>query len=246
MVRRLVLALLCSSFPLYAAGILVTDPTKLNVTDTLDWSQFGSDQTSVWQNFFGMTSTLVSGSTFSDSLSGRIQYGGGTILKAGVDYQTKPGKGIVNDDALMSTDGNGSVTINLGGTYGLGAYIDSPGIGGFTARIQAFAGMNSVLDTTVKSNLDGDPLFIGVLDAKSDITRVVFSLMSAPPGFTTGNFVLDRILFQNTSVAAVPFVAPIGPVVSAPVVENPEPGMMSLMALGCVALGIKLRKRFAI
>jgi len=246
MVRRLVLALLCSSFPLYGAGILVTDATKLNVTDTLNWSQFGSDQSSVWQNFFGMTSTLVSGSTFSDSFAGRIQYGGGTILKAGVDYQTTPGKGIINDDALLSTDGNGSVTLSLSGTYGIGTYIDSPGIGGFTARIQAFAGLNSVLDTTVKSDLAGDPLFIGVLDTKSDITKVIFSLMSAPPGFTTGNFVLDRVLFQNTSVAAVPFVAPIVPLVSAPVLDNPEPGMMSLMALGCVALGLKLRKRAAI
>lgn len=249
--RRLILSVLLSSCTAYGGAILVTNPNQIYSTDVLNWSQLGADKTSVWSNFFAYTSSVDPSSSFVDTVSGRLTSGNGRVMQAGVDWTASGG--IQANDALLQTsstgtNGTGPLTLSMSGSYGVGAYIDSDGVGAFTARIQAFSGLNSVLDTTVTSS-NGDAIFLGVLDTKADITRVVYSLMSAPVGFSTGDFVMDKILFQNSASAPLssppitaPSSAPLAPISTA-ADPAPEPGSIGLMIIGCVALGFKFRKR---
>ena len=241
--KQLVYALLLSSCSIYASPILVTSASQLNMTDVLDWSQFGGDKTSIAQNFYGSTSSLTDSGN-SISVSGKFANGSGTILSAGTDALSGPG--IDNNDALLSTKTGGAqdgISLSFAGAYGAGGYLELPSLGQFTAHIQAFSGMNSVLDMSVKSDLAGDPLFVGVLDTKADITRVVYSLVNLQNGLvSTGNFMMDKFYLQNTAQAP-PLVLPQILVTPLAAVSNPEPGMISLMSLGCLAIGWKLRKR---
>lgn len=242
--KRLAYALLLTGCSMYASPILVTSPSQLNMTDVLDWSQFGGDKTSLLQsNFYGSTSSLT-GSSFSEMVSGKFTSGGGTILDAGID--AAQGTGMSANDALLSTNTGGKtdgISLGFAGTYGVGAYLEVPGAGAFTARIQAYAGLNSVFDMSVNGTA-GNDIFLGVLDTKSDITRVVYSLTSLVNGVPVtsgGNFIMDSLFFQNTSLAPTVALPPLV-VVVAPA-ATPEPGMMSLMGLGVAVLAWKFRKR---
>jgi hypothetical protein len=242
-VKQLAYALLLSSCSIYASPILVTSPSQLNMTDVLDWSQFGGDKTALQQNFYASTTSMTD-SGYSVSVAGKFANGTGSILSAGTDALS--GAGIDSGDALLATNtGNrpDGISLSFAGTYGAGAYLELPSLGQFTVRIQAFAGMNSVYDMAVTST-GTDPLFVGVLDNKSDITRVVYSLVSMPGSTSslTGNFMMDKFYLQNTSAAPTVVLPQI---ITAPVTvaDNPEPGMLSLMGLGCLAIGWKLRKR---
>src|SRR5436189_22631 len=102
--------------------------------------------------------------------------------------------------AILVTNPNQLNVTDVLDWSGIGAYIDAAGAGAFTARIQVFTGLNSVLDSTldVKSDDSGDPLFIGALSATSNISKVIFSLTKVTAG-SPNDFILDKILFQNTS-----------------------------------------------
>jgi hypothetical protein len=242
-VKRLAYALLISGCSMYASPILVTSPSNLNMTDVLDWSQFGGDKTSLLQsNFYGSTNSLI-GSSFTEMVSGKFTNGGGTILDAGVD--AGQGTGMSANDALLSTNTAGKqdgISLSFAPTYGIGAYLEVPGAGAFTARIEAFSGLSSVLTASV-DGVAGNDVFLGVLDTKADITRVVYSLTTLVNGLaqtSTSNFIMDSVFFQNTALAPAIVLPPLV-VTAAP--EVPEPGMMSLMALGFAGLVWKFRKR---
>jgi hypothetical protein len=214
----------------------VTSPDQLNSTDIVDWKQLGPNNTNVSQNFFAMTTPTTAGSTYTELVSGRLDAGFGKIKLASVANGS-----IDKNDTLLSTNDNGPVTLNFSQSWGIGTYIDAADGGQFTARIQAYAGINSVLDLTLSSNLAGDPIFMGVLDTQQELTSVTYSLTNVATGSQT-NFILDKIMFQNTSQARAPIVfAPL--VISQLSVDNPEPGALSLMMLGFAALGWKLRSR---
>lgn len=235
--RRILLAFLCSGCSLFGSAVLVTSPSQLNSTDIVDWAQLGPNNTTVTQNFFPSTTPTAASSTFTELVSGRLDSGFGKLKVASVANGP-----IDQNDTLLSTNDNGPVTLNFNGAFGVGAYIDAAGSGQFTARIEAFAGLNSALDASLTSNLAGDPLFIGVLDSEKEITAITFSLTNVATGSVT-NFILDKIMFQNSAQAPAPIVVspPLTSLID--VTDTPEPGMLSLMALGLTALGLKLRSR---
>jgi hypothetical protein len=228
--RRFVFAFFLANTLAYGSVILVTSPSQLSTSDVVLWSQLGSDQTYVSQKF------LVR-STLNEGIGGYLETGPGAVMSAGTDWKT--GAGIAANDALLSAadlSGNGGAPLDLSfmaPLYGGGAYIQAAGSGPFTARIQAFVGMNSVLDMTVKSDAAGDAIFLGLLDNVSEITKVTYSLMSAPIGYSPGDFVLDKFFLQNQPFSGVPIVP----------VSAPEPGTASILALSLLALGFKLKKR---
>jgi len=181
----------------------------------------------------------------NDSVYASVSTGTGNIVVA----PSTVGAITAGDDLLSTSDGtndNGPLTVTTGSpVYGEGAYVEGPG-GEFTVNIEAFAGFNSVLDTSVTSDTAGDPVFVGVSDSAQEITSVVYSLTSVGTGASLGNFALDTMYLQDRYIVqAPPVVAP--PPASTPQAQTdntaPEPGMMPLLGVALLTFGIMLKKR---
>jgi hypothetical protein len=204
--------------------------------DVATWNQLGTDGSNVSSTFYAYTAGNSSG---DETILGKIASGGGEIVTAGVDWAASGG--IQAGDELLSTNngsgGSGPVSLNTNKISGLGAYIQADGSGPFEAEIQVFAGVNSILTQTVWSDAAGDPIFLGVSDTTAEITKVVYSLVSAPKGYSTGDFVLDSLMLQDPFISTI-----IGP---APGSAVPEPGMAPLvgLALSLLFLGFEFKKR---
>lgn len=241
--KRFVFALLVASTSAYGSVVGVTDPTTIPITkaDVINWGQqLGGDQSSFSQTFF------LDSNTYGQFM-GRLAGGSGTVLVAGTDAAA--GNGISAGDDLLATSGNAPVTFYLPSVYGVGAFIQGAGASQFTARIQAFAGVNTVLDTTLTSDAAGDPLFLGVSDSSAQITKVVYSLTSVAAGLSTGSFTMDSLLIENQAILTGP-PPPVTPLplpipVNSPqsLDPTPEPGTVSLLAGGLLILGVALKKR---
>jgi len=241
-VRKFLIAILCAGTPLYGAVVSVSDPTALNTTDVVNWSQLG---TSAGRSFSVFSSNF-------DYVTGQLGSGPGTVVKAGASTTGwQADGGIDANDALLLTGTSGSssdsVTLSTSPVYGLGAYLDAGGLGGaagtqFSASLQVFAGTTSVLDTTITSDATGDPVFLGVTDPTQEITRVIFSLTNASGTPIAGTFILDSLYLQTTYQAQV-----VAPLDGTPIQTDqpvPEPGMASLFSSGILALVFAVRKRY--
>jgi len=199
---------------------------------------------SVSSMFLAQTTGNAAG---SETIIGQISNGGGEVISAA---NWKPSTEIPVSDDLLSTNngsgGNGPVSISpLTPVSGLGAYIQADGPGQFTAQIQAYTNINGVLTLVLSktaTSLTGDPVFLGVSDAVAEITKVVYSLTSAPKGYSTGDFVLDSLLVQDP-FNPVPVTVTVAPQDN----QAPEPGMAGLLglALPLLAWGFKLKRRSA-
>ncbi len=240
--RKILFALLGASTSLYAGAVLVSNPNQMPSTvDVLTWNQLGADQSSVASTFLAYTAGNATG---NEPVVGHLANGKATLITAGTDWTASPG--ITDGESLLWTDagtgGSGPVTLSTMPISGLGSYIQADGGGQFTANIQAFAGVNSVLDLSVTSDSAGDAVFLGVSDSAAEITRVVYSLTSAPIGYSTNDFVLGQLYVQD------PFLHVVAPPVLTVIPQAntaPEPGMAPLvgLALPLLFLGFKLKKR---
>jgi len=214
----------------------VTDPTIFSSNNFVDWSQFGGDQT-------GLSSSFIAYSQNNQQINGSFDTSGGTVLSAGTDWGTSPmgtpGGGFQGGDALLTNeDGRG----NPGGMkmgfssamYGAGAFVQGEGGSQFTVTIQAFSGVNSVLNSTVTSDAAGDPMFVGVSSTLGQITSLIYTLKT---GLSAENFVIGKLYLQDSPFAAQPTNTP--PVVFGPLTvgPSPEPATTGLMALALLALG---------
>lgn len=236
--RRFLFAFLCATTSVWGSAVLVTSASQISSAsnpDVVVWSKLGPDQATAQQTFF------VSSSNY-ENIMGRFDNGNGTVLSAGTDYQ--PSGGITAGDALLwasdGTNSAGNLSLYTDPIMGLGAYLQSDSASQFTARIQAFSGVSSVLDMSVTSDSIGSAMFLGVSDSLSDISRVVYSVSS---GVATGSFVVGTVYIQNQPIAVS--LPQLAPQVSGPLDPAPEPGALSLVALGILALGFKLRKHQA-
>jgi len=240
-VKRFLIVFLLASTSAYGSAILVTDPANLSGGDIFLWSKLGINGATVYNTFDPAAP--------SDISSGKLLSGNATLVQAdGVTFQAD--NGIGQNDALLLTEGNQfmpeSVALKTTSSEtGLGAYIQAANDAGdagtqFTARIQAFAGVTSVLDTIVTSDANGDAVFLGVSDTAKEITNVIFSLTDQNGHPVAGNFVLDQLyILQNSFQQPPPPPVPPG-LQTAPA---PEPGMLSLMGSGLLALAFRLKKR---
>lgn len=243
--RRLILGFLVASTSVFGSAIAVTDATAFTANDVVTWNQLGADQTSISPSFtvLSQNNTSVQGSLYS---------GGGKVLSAGTDWGTSGG--LPANDALLSTSdgskGNAPLTFSFNAPVaGAGALIQGFGGTSFTATIEAFSGVNSILRTTLTSDWAGDAMFLGVSSDAFDITSVVYSIqgkLSAGSlmGHTvTGseNFVVGDLRLRDPSVLIVPAQTPIilGPLVASP---DPEPSMTGVVLLSLLAFGFYARK----
>jgi hypothetical protein len=237
-VKRFLIAFLWACTSLYGTAVLVSNPASLNTNDIVLWSQLGSNQAGVSQSFFAM-------STDYESISGHFTNGSGTILKAcSSSCGWQANSSFAANDSLLLTGTNTADSAPLilsisSPMYGVGTYIDAGTMAGdagtqFTVRIQAYAGITSVLNTTVSSDSLGDAMFVGVSDTTAEITRVILNLTDSNGNNIVGNFVLDKLYLQNN-----PFVPLVPPASTAP-----EPGMAPIVGLALSAVVFGLRKRF--
>jgi len=232
---------------MYGSAILVTDASLMNTsTDYINWiNQVGPDHV-VQQSFYA-------GTSLNELVKGRLDNGTGMVVVAGSsnwnngaanhDSLNAAGPGIQAKDDLLRTSngftGDAPLTLNFNSPVnGAGAYIQANGFAQFTARIQAFAGFNSVFDMTVTSDAKGDAVFLGVADNLQEITKIVYSLTSAPMGYSVGDFAIGTLYIQNGAIV-IPVPAP-PPVVSG----VPEPGMAPLLGVALLAFGM-LKKRWS-
>jgi len=236
--RRILFVLLCTSTSVLGSVIGVTDATLIPHNDGLYWNQFGSDQTSV--------PSISAGTTFNDSVSGSLKLGQATVVVACKDPANTAGcswqaaGGVQSGDTLLKTDSlsGDQLSLNFYGSYGVGGFIASDTGSQFAARIQAYAGVNRVLDMTVNSDTLGNPLYLGVSDTLQEITKVVYSLTG------TGRFAVDTLYFQTRFISQdAPPPPLVAPLLVAPAVSNPEPGAASLLVMGLLAIGFKLKRR---
>jgi hypothetical protein len=237
--RRCFFAFFCVSTSLLGSVIAITSPQSIPTNDVVYWSQFGPDQTSLGSMF-------NAGSTYNDSVNASLanSAGSATILVAGTDWTPKGG--IVANDSLVSTENGttagGPLTLSFTSISEAGAFIQAAGGGAFTARIQAFAGFSSVLDTTASSDAAGDPVFLGVADPNNEITKIIYSLTAVTANHSLGNFVLDNLYLSDYYLAplAPPLSPPQSPPPSGPTV--PEPRFTVLLGFILLLFGWKAAK----
>ena len=191
----------CSS---YAAAVFAGSPNNLSSNDIVSWSQLGSDNATVPMNF---TAISDGGTPVQGSLAGGSGYVSVVCPSAPSCSWTPATPPAFNaGDSLVYTNANGPLTLNFGGVYGAGLYIQ-PNLGvQFSAEIIAFAGASPVLAQTVASDPAGDPVFLGASDMSPEITAETFSIVSCT-GCSASNvadFAVDTLFFNDETPVPEP------------------------------------------
>jgi len=236
-VIRFLFGILAATGSLFGSTIAVTDPSVFAATkDIVYWQQLGGDTNG--PSFFVY-------SAMNEQINGHLENGSGTVVTVGNDNAPVAGGGFNKGDALLSTDdGTGHVSgpLDIGlnsPMYGVGAYVDGLGGTPYSATITAFSGSLSILNQTVTSDANGDPMFLGASSAEGQITSIIVSLKT---GLSPENFVISKLYVQDAPFAVVVAQQPIIIQAAAPT-DAPEPGMASLSALGLAVLGFVWKKR---
>jgi len=221
-VKKLIVGLLWVCTTAYGSVIKVTDPTTMPTTDFVQWGQLLNQGSQV-------SSYITTQSTTSDWVFGYLP-AGGSIVTAPTENS-----GVQAGDDLLAANGGSLQVTPVTPIYGIGAYIDGDGVDPFTATIQVFTGVSSVLESVTST--DGDPIFLGASDGTSQaITRVIFSLTSG------GAFELDSLYIQNTSTQQQQVQKLL---ITQQQTQSgvPEPGTASLLGIALLTTGFTLRKR---
>jgi hypothetical protein len=112
------------------------------------------------------------------------------------------------DSLIWTADGgnsgNGPVTLSLGTSVsGAGALLQEDAPGMFTAKIQVFNGATSLGSFSESSDVNGDPIYIGVKDTSgANINKVIFSVTSTTgAGGDITDFAIDALRLNKPSAA---------------------------------------------
>jgi hypothetical protein len=185
-------------------------------------------------------------SSGNETVLGTISNGNGQVVNSSSAWntatQTPAGEDLLSTNS--GSGGSGPLTLQeMKPVSGLGAYISGDGPGAFTAQIQAYANINGaltmVLSKTLASDAAGDPVFLGVSDTVAEISKVVYSLVSAPSSYSLNDFKVGTLYLQDG------FQALQAPVVVAAPLQNsaPEPGMGPLVGLALPLFAWAFRKK---
>lgn len=174
--------------------VLETSATGQGANDSILWSQLGADATTLGSSF---TAKSAQGITGTVTLTGANSL---TAVVCPASPCSWSATGLPGNDTLIwasntGNGGNGPVTLSFGtAVSGAGVTIQANAPGQFTAQVQAFNGSTSLSSFTEKSDTNGDPIYIGVLDQTgANITKVVFSITSCGPLDSSGctDFAID-------------------------------------------------------
>jgi len=230
----LAFALLMLARSAAASTIQIGSAAALGANDFFDWGQVraldGSGSAIAQPSPENVTSSL--GRTASVSDSGSL-----TGLVEGIDWfgnftagETVLYSGDVNDPAAAAS----ALAVNFNtAVRGVGLQITSAGFLDFGASLEVFNGATSLGLFTVSGIMtgfeDGSAPFLGALSDSSNITRAVFTLTSNAD-FGLG---VNRLLTADSP--GTPPVEP-GPAV-------PEPGTLSLLAIGAAGALVRRGRR---
>jgi hypothetical protein len=202
--------------PAHADISLVTTRAGLAATDSIDWGQLGPEATTS-PSPFAVSSAGGISTVVDKALSGLFGRQNESSLWAG---NFAPGDRLLWTNNFTSTTNN-PIALRFGalGVFGGGAQIQADFNGDFLARVTAFDAGGNLLATFTEAghssrNADNSAIFIGVLSTDPDIHSIAVSLDAADAD-TIGDFAINRL----------DITAPI-----------PEPGTLTLLALGVLAL----------
>ena len=205
--RRSMGALIAAGLVLCAAGAaradsmsLITSAGALASTDSVPWSQLGSNNTELESS---LDATSVNGVPVTVRLNGANSMISVVCPASSCSWS---GAGMASGDSLIWTSdgnngGNGPVTAILGHPQkGLGAFIQADGPSPFTAKIEAYNSAGALLGSfTENSDSGGKAIFIGILDGSGpNISSVVFSLVEAEGPLS--DLALDTLYFSGPVV----------------------------------------------
>jgi hypothetical protein len=206
--KLLILSGIFSAQLVFGGIIGVTDPSQLSLSDEVDWSQLGGDQTIVGTTF--NATSLFSTNSVSGTLAGDDSIVS-VVCPAG-SCSWASGTGFGGGDSLIwtstlddstNTGGNGPLGLSLANpVYGAGLLIDSDGSspGTFTAEVDVYGVSNNLLGTfsTTSTGTDGNAVFLGALDTNPEIAKLVYSLSACSlQNCNNTSFAADSLLLDN-------------------------------------------------
>ena len=194
-----------------------------NGTDSVDWSQLGSDGSSISDPFSFSTALSVSGTgSYANTGAG---YNGdqGQVMLEGSSWAGN----FTSGDYLNWTQNDGAITLNFGQGYTqIGAQIMADYYGAFTAQICDNNDSVCFTENGVSNgNNDGSAIYIGIQNG-TPITSVTFNVTSASN--LPDDFTINQVTLGGTANSPVP-----------------EPSSLLLLGSGLAGLGGMLRRKFA-
>jgi len=172
---------------------LITSRNGTGANDSVDWGTKGPSGTTL-TNPFTVSSLLGYGLTVSQASGNPIIYSNSV---AGGNFGAS--------DLELWTQAGGPLTIIFpNAVSAAGAQIQANYYGSFVARLTAYDGNNNLLgsvteDGTSNSNI-GTAIFLGGSVSTNDISKIVFSLDSAPPGGNVGDFGINQLSMREAGV----------------------------------------------
>lgn len=221
-------AILLAALPVRAGT--VTTLGALGANDSATWSQLGSPGDNINDPFSATSSGGV-------GISGAFGGAGGTVGQvcpaASCNYGPAAPGFTAGDFLIVTEDATGSPSGPLTFSFltpveGVGLYLQLDAPGTFTATMTVTGGSTGT--ETVMSDGSGDPVFLGALDATSDISKIMLAISSctgtSPGTCSTSDFAVDT-LFLTTATSISP---------------EPPALLLLLSGLGCLCLIAPMRQ----
>ncbi|GAB4457665.1 MAG: hypothetical protein OHK0029_17850 [Armatimonadaceae bacterium] len=213
-------ALTALALPSYAQFSLVTVRANIAENDAIDWGQFGPVSTNVTNPSSGVTDGGVD-FTVSKTTSGVFQR---RDQNNGWLGNFSPG-----DELLYTNLTAGPLTVDFGTNQLLagGVQIQGNVFSSFNATVEALDADGTVVFSsalipgTSNNNADDSAIFIGVESVSQPFARLRFNVAAG------ADFAINQASLRFVSEGAT----------------APEPGALSLLAIGMVAFGVVVRRR---
>jgi PEP-CTERM motif-containing protein len=184
--------------PAKAAVVFAANPSELNANDSVDWGQFATN--SVFPSPAAFTSVNgLAGTASTDDPGGFFR----AVVPGSWASGFLPGDKILNTNSFTY---HPIVVAFDAPVFGAGAFVDDDlTITGFTASISAYNG-DTVLGVFTASGSNtgfGSVPFLGVLDDRPEITKVVFEITNTG-SFTPLDMAIGAVVLNDATVAAIP------------------------------------------
>jgi len=184
--------------PVQANIVGLNSNAALGAFDSINWSQLDPNNT----NFFGPQNVVSTG-----GVNGAASSAGNQFQTLTQDSNSWDGNFTPGVNVLWTVQKGPDITISVANaTRGIGAQIQADSLGAFTAKITAINAGGTLLGSYAENGAstnagDNTAIFIGLFDDTADISKIVFSLTTAPG--PTNDFAIGPVDF-STQVSSIP------------------------------------------